>query len=72
MCMGAVLFAEKAEVRMIVKDGKKLSPVSKTVELEKISADKFRIVISKESIPENAKFVEVIPEFAKANKGDEG
>ena len=72
MCAGSILLAEKAEVRMVLKDGKKLNPVSKTVELEKVSADKFRIVIPKESIPENAKFVEVIPEFAKANKGDDG
>ncbi len=66
------LLAETAEIRTIFKDGKKLTTQSKTVELEKISDNKFRVVVPKDSIPENATYMEIIPEFAKANKGDEG
>lgn len=66
------LQAETAEVRTVFKKGKDLVSESKTVELEKISENKFRIVIAKDSIPEDATYLEIIPEFAKANKGEDG
>ena len=68
--VGAV--AETAEIRMRVgKSGAEVVQ-TKTVELEKLAQDKFRLVIPKESITEDVKSIDIVPEFARANKGDEG
>ena len=72
LLVASFLQAETAEVRTVFKKGKDLVSESKTVELEKVSENKFRIVVAKDSIPEDATYLEIIPEFAKANKGEDG
>ncbi len=63
------LFAETAEIRTHSQNG---AVESKTVKLEKIGADKFRLAIPKSDIGKDAKFIDIVAEFAKADKGDDG
>lgn len=63
------LFAETAEIRAHSQNG---AVESKTVQLEKIGADKFRLVIPKSDIGKDTKFIDIVAEFAKADKGDDG
>ena len=63
------LFAETAEIRTHSQNG---AVESKTVKLEKIGADKFRLAIPKSDIGKDAKFIDIVAEFAKADKGDAG
>ena len=65
-------FAETAEIRIHYKDGKKTTVETKTAELEKISPEKFRIVIPKASITDNMQYLDIVPEFCRAEKGDDG
>lgn len=68
----AALFAETAQVRTHYVQGRNKTVKTKTVELEKVAPDKFRLVIPKSQITDDMSCIDIVPEFAKANKGDEG
>lgn len=59
------LFAETAEIRTHSQNG---AVESKTVKLEKIGADKFRLAIPKSDIGKDAKFIDIVAEFTKGEK----
>lgn len=67
------LFAETAEVRIRWGSPKKATRTeSRTVELAKLPDGGFRFMLPREQIPADAWCVQVIPEFMRAKKGDEG
>ena len=68
----AGLFAETAQIRTHSELWGKKTVETKTVEMEKLSDVKFRVVIPKSEIKNTTKFIDIVPEFAKANKGDDG
>lgn len=63
-CTLTLLLAVSALVRTDVDE--------KRVELEKVSDSHYRFTMKKENIGANIKYIDVIPEFMTANKGDEG
>ena len=63
------LSGETVNVRTTYMDGK---TEVKTVELQKISESLERLDIPKSELADNVKFIDVIPNFATAKKGDEG
>ena len=67
------IFAETAEVRIRWGTPKKATRTeSRTVELAKLPDGGFRFTLPREQIPADAWCVQVIPEFMRAKKGDEG
>ena len=71
--MMEVALAESACVRIGYTEGKKVVRTeTRTVELEKLSDAKFRFTLPKEQIPVDAAWVEVVPAFMSAKKGDAG
>lgn len=61
--------AESVPVRLVLKDGRteRLS-----LPLQPCGAGKWRVRLAKESVPPDAKWLEVVPEFMTAKKGDAG
>ena len=65
--------AETATVRIGYPQGTKgMRYETRTVDLEKTGDASWRFVMPKAEIPKNAKYVEVVPSFFTAQKGDDG
>ena len=65
--------AETASVRIGYPQGpKEVRYETRTVELEKTGDASWRFVMPKAEIPADAKYVEVVPSFFMARKGDDG
>lgn len=67
--VAAFAFSQSAEVTVKLPRNKEMV---KTVKLEKTGDDCFSITIPKSEIPDNAVSVAVAPDFAFAQKGEEG
>ena len=65
-------WAESALLRIGYPQAKGLRYETRTVELEKTGDASWRFVMPKAEIPKDAKFVEVVPNFFMARKGDDG
>ena len=70
--LAGMCWAESALLRIGYPQAKGLRYETRTVELEKTGDASWRFVMPKGEIPKDAKYVEVVPNFFTARKGDDG
>ena len=69
MCAANAFCADTAQIRIIKNDN---SQEIKRVELQKLGGGVSKLVIKKEDIPADAKFLDVLADCARAKKGEKG
>ena len=70
--LAGMCWAESALLRIGYPQAKGLRYETRTVELEKTGDASWRFTLPKAEIPKDAKYVEVLPSFFTARKGDDG
>ena len=69
LCATCILMGESVTLRTVYLDGR---TDMKSMNLENVSDSLKRLIVRREDIAENIRFIDVIPSFAPAKKGDDG